>query len=302
MLTADSRFSFDGMNSKIFIVLILTLSAMVLLFFFEVGQVDAQTESVWNNSYGGKNMDRAFSIIQTTDGGYALAGFTMSFGAGGKDFWLVKIDNSGEEEWSKAFGGGKWDEAWALVQTADGGYALAGRTNYLYGMNTADFWLVKTDPAGNLEWSEDFGGEYDDIAYSLIQTTDGGYALVGETFSYGAGSADFWLVKTDNSGNWEWSRTYGGKEWDRAYSVVQTPDGGYAIAGVTNSHGVGGDVWLVKTDPSGEVEWSKTYGGVLTHSHVRRGIRHGRANVFIRGRGGRFLAPEDGLPREFGME
>ncbi|MDH5686018.1 MAG: hypothetical protein OEY73_05765, partial [Hadesarchaea archaeon] len=137
-----------------------------------------------------------------------------------------------------------------IVQTSDGGYALAGSTES-YGAGGFDFWLVKTDSSGNEEWSKTFGGENDDWAYSVVQTSDGGYVLAGSTMSYGAGGEDFWLVKTDSSGNEEWSKTFGGVNRDWARSVIQTSDGGYALAGG----------WLLKTDSSGNEEWSKTFGG-----------------------------------------
>ena len=209
-----------------------------------------QLEVRWSKTFGGADYDLAWSIVQTSDGGYALAGVTGSYGAGGGDFWIVKTDSSGNEEWSKTFGGERDDWARSVIQTSDGGYALAGGTDS-YGAGGEDFWIVKTDSSGNEEWSKTFGGENDDWAYSVVQTSDGGYVLAGSTMSYGAGGEDFWLVKTDSSGNEEWSKTFGGVNRDWARSVIQTSDGGYALAGG----------WLLKTDSSGNEEWSKTFGG-----------------------------------------
>ena len=148
-----------------------------------------------NQTYGGTSPDGARSMILTSDGGYALAGSTQSFGAGGTDFWLVKTDSVGTMLWSQPYGGAENDYAYSLVQTVDGGYAIAGST-YSFGPS-ADFWLVKTNSAGNHLWNRTYGGTYDDLAYSVVQTDIGGYALAGYTDSYGADGPDFWLVKTE---------------------------------------------------------------------------------------------------------
>jgi len=229
---------------------------------FWIVKTDSSGNEEWSKTFGGERDDWARSVIQTSDGGYALAGGTDSYGAGGEDFWIVKTDSSGNEEWSKTFGGADSSGAESIVQTSDGGYALAGVT-MSYGAGGVDFWIVKAESSGNEEWSKTFGGADYDFAESIVQTSDGGYALAGSTESYGAGGFDFWLVKTDSSGNEEWSKTFGGENDDWAYSVVQTSDGGYVLAGSTMSYGAGGeDFWLVKTDSSGNEEWSKTFGGV----------------------------------------
>ena len=145
------------------------------------------------------------------------------------------------------------DWAFSLVTSPDGGYAIAGYTTYSNGTNY-DFWLVKTDGVGNVEWNQTYGGPAVDTPRTLVVTSDGGYAIAGTTDSFGAGNTDFWLVKTDAAGNMEWNRTYGGADYDIASSLVATVDGGYAIAGSTVSFGIGGgDFWLVKTDENGVV-------------------------------------------------
>jgi hypothetical protein len=156
--------------------------------------------------------------------------------------------------WSQTYGGTKDDFASSVVQTSDGGYALAGST-LSYGMggrNFGDFWLVKTDASGSIQWNKTYGGTKDDYASSVVQTSDGGYTLAGSAQLYGNYSEDAWLVKTDSSGSMQWNKTYGGTKYDIALSLVQTSDGGYAIIGRTQSYGVGGlDFWLVKTDEEG---------------------------------------------------
>jgi hypothetical protein len=214
----------------------------------------------WSKTYGGTNADYASSVVQTNDGGYAIAGYTSSYGSGKKDFFLVKTRADGTLEWNKTYGGTNDDYANSLVQTNDGGYALLGFTNS-FGAGNGDFWLVKTNSAGTMLWNKTYGGTNSDYAYSLVQTADGGYALAGSTYSYGAGSPNGWLVKTDSAGNKQWNKTYGGASYDEARSLVQTGDGGYALAGDTNSFGGGYDFWLVKTDSDGLSQWNKTYGG-----------------------------------------
>ncbi|MBA7493596.1 hypothetical protein ES702_04155 [subsurface metagenome] len=219
----------------------------------------------WNKTYGGALNEGTQSMIQTSDGGYTIAGHTNSFGAGGRDFWLVKTDTYGNMEWNKTYGGTSDDMCtfqYCLVQTSDGGYAIGGWTKS-FGAGSSDFWLIKTDAYGNMQWNQTYGDTGIEYAYSLVQTSDGGYAIAGWTNSFGAGAHDMWLVKTDADGNMEWNKTYGGTNWDEAYSVIQTSDGGYAIAGYTRSLGVGRwDFWLVKTDSTGIEEWNQTYGDV----------------------------------------
>jgi predicted secreted protein len=221
-------------------------------FNFWLIKTDSTGSMTWNKTYGGPGDDEAECVIQTSDGGYALAGYTNSFGAGSYDFWLVKTDSSGSMTWNKTYGGPGDDEARCVIQTSDGGYALVGMTNST-GAGGYDFWLVKTDSYGTLQWSQTYGGAYDEIANAVVQTSDGGYALAGLTGSYGAGDIDYWLVKTTSSGSTQWSQTYGGSGDDEAYSLVQTSDGGYALAGFTTSYGAGSyDAFLVKTDSSGK--------------------------------------------------
>jgi len=231
----------------------------------------------WNKTYGGADLDFGLSIVATSDGGYAIAGSTSSFGAGNSDFWLIKTDSYGNVEWNQTYGGANYDSANALIATSDGGYAIVGSTQTIAG--GTDFWLVKTDAFGNMEWNQTYGTEDPDSALSLVETSDGGYALVGDKKIIPEGvdprtvKTDCWLVKTDSSGNMEWNQTYAEADSDRAWSLVKTSDGGFAIAGSTSSFGVGGyDFWLIKTDSYGNVEWNQTYGGVdedFAHSLVK---------------------------------
>jgi len=228
---------------------------------FYLIKTDESGNIEWDNTYGGIDSDAAYSGQQTTDGGYIIVGVTDSYGAGSRDFYLVKTDASGNMEWDNTYGGIDSDAAHSVEQTTDGGYIIAGVTDS-YGAGEDDFYLVKTDASGNMEWDNTFGGSDTDVAYSVQQTTDGSYIIAGITDSYGAGSRDFYLVKTDASGNIEWDNTYGGIYEDFAYSVQQTTDGGYIITGQTADYSADWYyVYLVKTDASGNMEWDNTFGG-----------------------------------------
>ncbi len=214
-------------------------------------KTDANGTMQWNQTYGGTGDDEVSALIPTIDGGYALTGYTTSYGSGMDDFWLVKADSFGKMQWSQTYGGVEDDGATCVVQASDGGYAIVGYTNSS-GAGSYDFWLVKTNTNGTMLWSHAYGDTGDEFAYSVVQISDGGYALAGPTDSYGTGDVSFWLVKTDANGNMQWNEAYGGSGDNEAYSMIQTSDGGYALAGFTDSYGAGSyDVWLVKTDSSG---------------------------------------------------
>ncbi|MEO0139957.1 MAG: hypothetical protein ABIM88_00220 [candidate division WOR-3 bacterium] len=232
------------------------------LYDFLVFKLDPSGNLSWAKTFGGTDEERAYSIVQTQDGGYAVAGFTYSFGAGECDFLVIRLDASGNLLWAKTFGGpGTMDEekAYSIVQTQDGGYAVAGFT-YSFGTGW-DFLVIKLDASGNLSWAKKFGGTDYEEAWSIIQTTDQGYAVVGRTYSFGAGDNDLLFVKLDPSGNLSLAKTFGGTRWDGAYSIIQTVDGGYAVAGYTESLGTGGDFLVLKLDPSGNPSWTRTFGG-----------------------------------------
>jgi len=227
---------------------------------------------VWEKTFGGSNDDQAYSVQQTSDGGYIIAGDTSSFGAVSSDVYVVKTDSAGNSVWEKTFGGSRDDHGRSVQQTADGGYIIAGYSMLLvyderwqYYYYQGDVYLIKTDPDGNSIWQKTFVGSCDDRAYSVQQTTDGGYIIVGTTRDIGAPVQtwpDVYLIKTDSGGNMVWQKTFWGVVDDFGYSVQQTADGGYIIAGGTPSFGAGGyDVYLIKTDSGGNLVWQKTFGG-----------------------------------------
>jgi hypothetical protein len=207
--------------------------------------------SYFCKAIGGKKADGGFSIIQTSDGGYAIAGTTGSFGAGEADIYVIKLDANGNLQWTKTIGGKDWDVGHSLIQTSDGGYAIAGETES-FGAGGADVYVVKLDANGNLQWTKTIGGENTEKGRSLIQTSDGGYAIAGTTTSFGEGVSGAYLVKLDANGNLQWTKTIGGPESEIGFSLIQTSDGGYAIAGYTYSFGAGfSDVYVVKLDKNG---------------------------------------------------
>ncbi|UCD64109.1 MAG: hypothetical protein JSW34_01365 [Candidatus Zixiibacteriota bacterium] len=208
---------------------------------------------------GGASDDIGYSVVPTGDGGLVIAGSTESSGAGGSDVYLAKLNASGSVVWEETFGGAADDCGHSVIATEDGGFAVVGYT-FSSGEGEGDVYLVKTDANGTLTWEKTFGGSLDDRGRSVLQTADGGYIIGGRARSWSGGICDFYLIKTDENGDTLWTRTYGGSGSDRAYTVVKTTDGGYALAGYTRSFGaVARDVWLVKVDGSGTLVWDEVF-------------------------------------------
>jgi uncharacterized delta-60 repeat protein len=223
-------------------------------------KLDANGNKLWEKTFGGSDNDGAWSIQQTNDGGYVVAGYTSSFGAGSYDVYVLKLDATGTKVWEKTFGGSYDDRAYCIQQTSDGGYIVAGYT--WSSSEWEDVYILKLDANGNKLWEKTFGGSDNDGAWFIQQTIDGGYIVAGYTKSYGSGWYNAYLLKLDGAGNKVWEKVFGGSSWDEARSIQQTNDGGYVVAGYTSSFGAGSyDVYVLKLDTSGKEVWSKTFGG-----------------------------------------
>jgi hypothetical protein len=210
-------------------------------------KTNAQGDTLWTRTYGGSLYEVGYWVQQTTDGGYIIAGAVENGGA-----WLVKTDASGDALWTRTYANCRF---YSVLQTADGGYVITGERH-------SGVYLVKTDASGDTLWTRTYGGPYYEVGRSVQQTADGGYIIAGKTPSFGAGHDDVYLIKTNAQGDTLWTRTYGGTGSDEGYSVQQTSDGGYIIAGYTTSFGAGhADVYLIKTDAQSDTLWTRTYGG-----------------------------------------
>ena len=228
-------------------------------------KLNASGNIQWQKTYGSDwalEFDVANSIQQTSDVGYIVAGYTQSiYPFSGYNIWVLKLDQNGNVTWQKTYGGYAHDVANSIQQTSDGGYIVAGKTNS-FGAGSSDVWVLKLDKDGNIQWQKTYGGHSIDEATSIQQTSDGGYIVAGYTWSFGAGGGGVWVLKLDKDGNIQWQKTYGGTDEDVASSIQQTSDGGYIVAGKTNSFGAGSsDVWVLKLDKDGNIQWQKTYGG-----------------------------------------
>ncbi|HEY7733564.1 MAG TPA: hypothetical protein VIB07_02105 [Nitrososphaera sp.] len=194
-------------------------------------------------------------IQQTSDNGYVIAGHLL--GSPAPAAWVLKLDSDGNIEWDKAYGGGSGEGANALKQTSDGGYIVVGFTSS-FGEGNGDFWVLKLDSDGNVQWEKAFGSEGIDDATSVDETADGGYIVGGTSESFGDGSADFWVLKLDSDGNVQWEKAFGGDDFGFLEYIRETSDGGYVAAGFPAS--------AVKLDPDGNIEWTKSYKGDGLHS------------------------------------
>lgn len=213
----------------------------------------------WARSYGAGAGELADKVAVTSDGGYVVVGATGSFGGGGSDVWILKFDSLGSLQWQKAVGGSGYEEAWDVHQTSDGGYIVA--CSKISAFPQGDFWVIKFDSSGNIEWQRTYGGAAYDEALSVEQTSDGGYIVLGLTGSYGAGAEDALILKLNSSGTVQWQKVYGGPMNEDVFLIHQTTDGGYIAAGLTDSYGAGGlDWWILKLDSLGAITWQKAFG------------------------------------------
>ena len=265
---------------------------------FWVVKLDSIGNIQWQNTIGGDSTDNLYSLQQTTDGGYILGGFSISsisgdkteYSIGGSDYWVVKLDASGNIQWQNTIGGYENDNLYSLQQTTDGGYILGGRsmsnatgdkTENSQGLD--DYWVVKIDATGNIQWQNTIGGNSWDELESIEQTSDGGYILGGSSDSDNSGDKtensqgdfDYWVVKLDATGNLQWQNTIGGDNWDKLKSIQQTTDGSYIFGGYSSSNISGDktensqgnyDYWVINIDSIGNILWQNTIGGLYAEA------------------------------------
>lgn len=215
----------------------------------------AFSQQRWQKTYGGIGRDWGYSVQQTSDGGYIVAGTTSSFGDS-TQVYLIKTNALGNTLWTKTYGGTGGDYGYSVQQTTEGGYIIAGYTES-FGDST-QVYLVKTNAFGDTLWTRSYGGTFCDWGYSVRQTSDTGYIIAGTTFSFG-NFLQVYLIKTNAQGDTLWTRTYGGGSIEGANSVKQTFDGGYIVTGLTGEYPTY-QVYLVKTNASGDTLWTRTYG------------------------------------------
>ncbi len=214
--------------------------------------LQAQPPKKFHTSIGGNGYDYAYDVKQTTNGGYILAGSTSSFGFGNTDVYLLKLDSMGQIEFQKTYGGYDNESAKAVVQLTDGSYVIAGYTSSK-GFGGYDAYIIKTDNLGNLIWEKTFGGTDWDFCNSMVATADGGFILAGSTTSFGYGNTDGYIIKLDATGTEQWHKIVGGTKADEFKSIIQTTDGGYALAGQTKSYNDSlGDAWVFKLNANGD--------------------------------------------------
>jgi hypothetical protein len=211
---------------------------------------------------GNTGYDYGMSAKQTFDKGYIVCGSTTSVGSGNTDIYIIKTDSMGIPVNERYIGGINVDQGTCIRQTADSGYVILGFTNSV-GAGGYDVYVIKTDPQLNILWKKTYGGMDWDFGNSIEQTSDGGYIICGSTYSYGKGDEDYYLIKTDATGDTLWTKTYGGTEREEGKSAIQTADGGYALTGYSLSLGdTLGDFYTIKTNATGDVIWTNRFGGM----------------------------------------
>jgi hypothetical protein len=217
-------------------------------------------DTAWIYNFGSNGKDFSCEIIQTKDSGYFIIGTTNSFCNGATDIYALKLDSNFNYKWSRAYGGNNVEWGYSVQQTFDGGYIVSGFTNS-FGAGGYDVYLIKLKTNGDTLWTKVYGGANWDFGYSVKQTKDSGYIICGETYSYGNGMADIYIIRTNKNGDTIWTRTFGGANNDIGQKVVIYKDTIYMIVGETTSFGAGNrDLYLLSVNQSGNLLFSKTYG------------------------------------------
>jgi hypothetical protein len=286
------------------------ISKANISFDFLVSKFSLENTLEWQKTYGGSEDDSASAIIETLDGSFAVLGYTkssdleVSENAGSKDFWLVKLSNSGALLWEKSFGFSGADYGTALLETKDGGFLITGvlDVSASNGQGNAkstaiqhaggDYWAIKTDQAGTFEWSRFFGGSFTEVPLGIVETDDNNFVLAGSSdssdfnISNNNGSYDFWITKLAPNGNLIWEKSFGGTQIDEARGITTTNDANFIIVGDTRSadknvskNNGAADVWVLKVSTDGNLIWEKTIGG--SNFDVAKAVSRTQDNGFL---------------------
>ena len=279
-------------------------------FDFLISKFSSENTLEWQKTYGGSEDDSASAIIQSLDRGFMVLGYAkssdldVSKNAGSKDFWLLKLSNTGVIMWEKSFGFSGADYGTALLETKDGGFLITGvlDVSASNGQGNAkseeiqhaggDYWAIKTDPSGNLEWSRFFGGSFTEVPLGIAETANNNFIIAGSSdsndfnISNNKGSYDFWITKIASDGNLIWEKSFGGSEIDEARAITATNDGNFIIVGDTRSadknvseNNGAADVWVVKISAEGDLLWEKTIGGA--NFDIASGVSRAQDNSFL---------------------
>ncbi len=240
-ITAGRTTSFGAGDSDVYII-----------------KTNGNGETLWSETYGGVDYDDSQWIGEIPGEGYIIVGETFSYGHGGSDILLLKIDLEGNLMWYETYGGPLDEDAQWAQFTFDGGIIITGSTQS-FGAESDDVFLIKTDMQGEMLWSNTFGGVETDLSLSVAESSSGGYIIAGQTESYGNGNDDVYLIRVDDEGGLMWEQTFGLAQADAASSIVETPDGGFAFAGVLTTDEGGFDAWIMKTDAQGDSVWTQVY-------------------------------------------
>lgn len=275
-------------------------------------KLDNNGNVIWDRSIGGSSIEDAVDIKQTNDGGYILIASTQSndgdvsghhglpFGSNTQDVWVVKLNNLGLIQWQKCYGGTSADLGRTIIQTSDGGYIFAsssesinGDLNGLSCGGSMDYWIVKIDTLGTIEWQKCFGGTFYDFPIEIIQTVDGGYIVAGNSNSTNGyitsnhGNYDFWVIKINNLGTLEWQKSFGGLYSDVVKGIVHTLDGGYIVGGGTDGNTgdfANGGAWrFLKLDNLGNIIWNKSLPGMLNTQFSQMKINPSNGHILVIG-------------------
>ncbi len=250
-------------------ILLLVAVALILLSFFLTASCQGSDVKLvaiiperFSVAYGGADIDVAFAVAVLEEGGYLLGGNTFSTGAGGQDCLLIKLDDEGGVIWQVTYGGEGTDNIQSLLETPDGEFIVAGYTES-FGVGEFDCWVLKLDPDGNIIWQKTYGGSAIEYGKAIRNTSDGGLVLLVNTGSFGAGTHDIWVIKLTHDGDITWQKTYGSTAVENSYTIEETLDGGFVIAGNVNNLNSENmsDTCVIKLASDGRLEWSRKYGG-----------------------------------------